>query len=145
METRAVRSRSYQARRGAIDLDETVDAGPATSFADLYARHRDAVFRLVRRHAGHDDEAADLAAGAFERAFRRFETYDPRRGPVLPWLLRIARNHAIDASRRQRPVVGLVDVTSGSGAAWSGAGPAGVSVTRDDARVGDCGAQGKAC
>lgn len=107
METQAVRSQFDQARHGAIHLDETVGAGPATSFADLYARHRDAVFRLVRRHARHDDEAADLAAGAFERAFRRFDTYDPQRGPVLPWLLRIARNHAIDASRRQRPVVSL--------------------------------------
>ncbi len=96
-----------RSRHDATRVGEAVDAGSATSFADLYARHRDAVFRLVRRHAHHDDEAADLAAGAFERAFRRFETYDPQRGPVLPWLLRIARNHAIDASRRQRPIVGL--------------------------------------
>ncbi len=96
-----------RSRHDATRVGEAVDAGSATSFADLYARHRDAVFRLVRRHARHDDEAADLAAGAFERAFSRFGSYDPRRGPALPWLLRIARNHAIDVSRRQRPVVGL--------------------------------------
>lgn len=107
METQALKSPHDQSAPGVTRLGDAGDAVPATSFADLYAGHRDAVFRLVRRHARHDDEAADLAAGAFERAFRRFDTYDPRRGPVLPWLLRIARNHAIDASRQRRPLLDL--------------------------------------
>lgn len=109
MEARIVRGPGQHAScdvaRAADDLADT--AVIESGFAELYVRHRDAVFRLVRRHAANDEEAADLAAGAFEQAFRRLETYDERRGPVLPWLLRIARNHAIDARRRRRPVLSL--------------------------------------
>jgi RNA polymerase sigma factor (sigma-70 family) len=46
--------------------------------------------------------AEDVAQEAFVRAWRRAETYDPRRGRVLTWLLAIARNAAIDAVRLRR-------------------------------------------
>ncbi len=60
-----------------------------------------------------DDEAADLAATAFERALRSFASYDIRQ-PALPWLLRIARNVAIDAARRQRPLASLDNASTGA-------------------------------
>jgi RNA polymerase sigma factor (sigma-70 family) len=87
-------------------LAEAARANPAL-YGELYLRHRDQVFRLVRRHTSDDDEAADLAAGAFERAFRSRASFDPRRGSFVTWLLRIARNHAIDVARRRRPAIGL--------------------------------------
>ena len=73
-----------------------------SAFAQLYEAHRDDVFRYVRRHAKSDDDAAELTAVAFARAFQSFASFDVESRASLPWLLRIARNAAIDAHRRQR-------------------------------------------
>jgi hypothetical protein len=43
--------------------------------------------------------AQDIAESAFEQAWRRADTYDPRRGSVRTWLLRMRVRH----SRRKRP------------------------------------------
>lgn len=67
-------------------------------FESLYDAHREAVLRYLRVRAG-DADSLDLAALTFERAFRTIAAG----GSVnLGWLLRTARNAAIDASRRQR-------------------------------------------
>lgn len=78
----------------------------AAEFAAVYEACRLPVFRYLRSRTRSDDEAAELAATAFERAFRSFDRYDADE-PALPWLLRIARNVAIDAARRRRPLVSL--------------------------------------
>lgn len=51
----------------------------------------------------HDRAAAeDVTAQAFERAFRRRRTFNPRRGSERAWLFGIARNAALDELRRRR-------------------------------------------
>jgi RNA polymerase sigma factor (sigma-70 family) len=85
--------------------------------AGLGAGDRDAAVAFVRRFqsrvygvavsvVGDRALAEDVAQEAFARAWRHAGAYDPRRGAVLPWLLTIVRNAAIDAvrSRRARPV-----------------------------------------
>ena len=76
------------------------------SFALLYEECRLPVYRFLRSRSRSEDEAADLTAATFERALRSFARYDARQ-PALPWLLRIARNAAIDAARRARPLASL--------------------------------------
>lgn len=67
-------------------------------FESLYLAHREAVLRYLRVRAG-DADSLDLAALTFERALRTIAAG----GSVnLGWLLRTARNAAIDAGRRQR-------------------------------------------
>jgi RNA polymerase sigma-70 factor (ECF subfamily) len=77
-------------------------ADPA-AFQLLYERHWTSVYRYLRARTGRDDDAADLAATTFERAFAGLPRYRPEASGFRAWLLRIARNAAIDASRRRRP------------------------------------------
>jgi RNA polymerase sigma-70 factor, ECF subfamily len=81
----------------------------ATSFERTYLDCRLPVYRYLRTIAGSDDTAAELTAVAFERAFAAFGRLQAGR-PVLPWLLRIARNAAIDQARRSRPMARLEEI-----------------------------------
>lgn len=89
----------------ALAEDERLALGArsnATAFATLYGRHRDSVFRYLRARCTNDDDALDLTAVTFERALVAIPKYRPLGGGFAAWLLRIARNAAIDHSRRQR-------------------------------------------
>lgn len=50
--------------------------------------------------------AEDIAQQSFERAWRHADQYDPCRGTVKSWLVKIAHNLAVDTlrARRSRPV-----------------------------------------
>ena len=85
------------------DPDRLVPA----SFAPMYEAHRLSVYRYLRAKTSNDEEALDLTAVTFERAFANHRRFRRRDGGVHAWLLRIARNAAIDASRRRRPTVDL--------------------------------------
>lgn len=73
------------------------------AFGLLYDRHRLAVFRYLRARTATEDDAAELTAIAFERALAAIDRYRPSGGGFLAWLLRIARNAAIDVARRRPP------------------------------------------
>jgi RNA polymerase sigma-70 factor, ECF subfamily len=98
---------------GPLERDHDLALAAATdpnAFAILYARHRLAVFRYLRTRTTTEDDAAELTAITFERALSGMPRYRPLGGGFLAWLLRIARNAAIDAGRRPR-VVPLAHVT----------------------------------
>lgn len=81
----------------------------AVGFARAYERYRLAVYRYLRARGLGDDDALDLTAVAFERAFARRREFRPRDGGLGAWLFRIARNAAIDEHRRRRHEVELPD------------------------------------
>jgi RNA polymerase sigma-70 factor (ECF subfamily) len=102
-----------QARMATVEPNDgipTALTGRRSDFVLLYEECRLPVYRYLRSRSRSDDEAADLTATAFERAFRSLSSYDARQ-PALPWALRIARNVAIDASRRVRPIASLDDAS----------------------------------
>jgi RNA polymerase sigma-70 factor (ECF subfamily) len=72
-------------------------------FAHAYQQYRLPVYRYLRARGANDDDALDLTAVTFERAFVRRHAFEPRNGGLGAWLFRIARNAAIDAHRRRRP------------------------------------------
>ena len=74
------------------------------AFGLLYEHHRLAVFRYLRTRSPSEDDAAELTAVAFERALAAMPRYRSTGGGILAWLLRIARNAAIDAGRRTSTV-----------------------------------------
>ena len=71
-------------------------------FESAYADNRERVYRFLRGSTGSDEEALDLTATTFERAWVAFHRRPPDPEDVTPWLLRIARNAAIDEGRRRR-------------------------------------------
>ncbi len=69
-------------------------------FAELYQRYLGAIYRYLLARIGNRAEAEDLTQETFVRAYRALHTDQSRGLPFLAWLLRIARNVAIDAGRR---------------------------------------------
>ena len=81
--------------------------GARASFPDVVAEQLDAVYGYLVYLTGDRTAAEDLAAETFERAFRTWRRFDPRRSSPRTWLCSIAHNVAIDwfrseARRRRR-------------------------------------------
>lgn len=78
-----------------------------------YRRHREQVFRYLRRRTGSDELAEDLTHDVFVSAVAHLSGLDPER-PLLAWLYAVARNRLIDESRRAqaRPQVVGLDLAS---------------------------------
>ena len=75
-------------------------AGRQSAYAQLLARHRDAIYRIVRGHVGDADEAVDVTQQAFIAAFAALDRYDRGR-PFRHWMARIALNKCRDWARRR--------------------------------------------
>ena len=87
-------------------LDSATELDPS-AFGLIYERHRVSVYRYLRARMQSDEDALDLTADTFERAFGSLQRFRRRDGGVQAWLFRIARNAAIDAHRRRRPTIDL--------------------------------------
>ncbi|OJU94004.1 MAG: hypothetical protein BGO23_14645 [Solirubrobacterales bacterium 67-14] len=53
--------------------------------------------------------AEDVTALAFERAFRKWDRFDPKRGSARGWLFGIARNAALDELRKRKREVPAIE------------------------------------
>jgi RNA polymerase sigma factor (sigma-70 family) len=78
-----------------------------TTFELLYRETVDDLYAYVATLVRDRSAAEDVVAAAFERAYRRLGTYDPKRGSQRGWLFGIARNAALDELRRRRRVASL--------------------------------------
>jgi RNA polymerase sigma-70 factor (ECF subfamily) len=76
--------------------------GDALAWERLVRGYCRKVYRLCRRLLGSPDRAEDLTQEAFLRAFENLYRFDPAVGSFLGWLMRLARNLAIDDCRRER-------------------------------------------
>ena len=74
----------------------------ALDFEQLYRATRDDVFAYVATLLHDRSAAEDVTALAFERAFRKRRSFDPRRGSECAWVFGIARNAALDELRRMK-------------------------------------------
>jgi RNA polymerase sigma-70 factor (ECF subfamily) len=97
------------------DEDLAAAVRPSDAFALLYRRHHLSIFRFLRARTASDDEAAELTAVVFERAFAAMGRYRPKGGGVVAWLFTIARNAALDAGRSNRRHRLIVESVAESG------------------------------
>ena len=76
-------------------------ASARPSFAAVAEEHLDAVFRYLLLVTRDHATAQDLTSETFEKAFRSWRRFDPRRSSPRTWLCRIARNAALDHFRTE--------------------------------------------
>lgn len=117
-----------------VELDDELALAARTdpeAFGLLYRRHRLSVYRYLRSRTPSDDDAIELTAITFERALVAMPRYRPRGGGVVAWLLRIARNAAIDAGRRTSVIPLDTDVVDRR----TGASPEALVVANEERRA----------
>lgn len=71
------------------------------ALAELYDRLAPWVLGLAFRILQDEDEAEEVVGDVFVQVWRRVDQHDARRGPLVPWILSIARNRALDVLRRR--------------------------------------------
>ncbi len=80
----------------------------------LYGEHIGRVFNFFRYRVGDDQQAQDLTAATFEKAWKKRHQYRGTKDEFVGWLYAIARNVVYDYFRKSRDVVALDDVMSHS-------------------------------
>jgi RNA polymerase sigma-70 factor (ECF subfamily) len=88
-----------------IDGDDALVKAALTepaAFGLLYERYYDRVYRYCRARTQTHEDSADLAQQVFVQAFENLHRYRARGSSFAAWLFRVARNLAIDASRRRK-------------------------------------------
>jgi RNA polymerase sigma-70 factor (ECF subfamily) len=89
-----------------------------SALAELYDRHSRPTFSLILRILRSVPDAEDVLQETFVSVWSRAASYDPRLGSPAAWLMRIARNRAIDRLRASRVRDNIsVDVGGGGEAA----------------------------
>ncbi len=91
----------------ATSRPDTAAEGSWARLEALYRSSRRDLYAYVCSLLGDPAAAEDVAALAYERAYRRRRTFDRRRGEERAWLFGIARNAALDELRRRRRVATL--------------------------------------
>lgn len=85
-----------------LGLLQRIVARDTAALADLYDRRSRLLFGLILRIVRDRGEAEEILQEVFLRVWMRAELYDPRLGGPTPWLVRLARNCAIDRLRARR-------------------------------------------
>ena len=85
--------------RADIALLNRIVARDADAVGELYDRHSRLLFGLVLRIVRDRSEAEEILQEVFVQVWTRAETYNVALGTPAAWLVRIARNRAIDRFR----------------------------------------------
>ena len=78
--------------------------GDATALDFLYARYADDVFGYVNSIVRDHHEAEDITQNVFAKLMGAIMKYEQREVPFSAWILRVARNAALDHVRARRMV-----------------------------------------
>jgi RNA polymerase sigma-70 factor (ECF subfamily) len=79
-------------------------AGDRDAMAELYVLHAPAVHAHVLRVVKDLDDADDVTQQVFAKLVTGLDRYRPGEAPFIVWVLRVARNTAIDHVRRARAI-----------------------------------------
>ena len=71
---------------------------------DLYIRYADHIYGYVASIVRDDYEAEDVTQQVFAKLMTSLPKYEPRDVPFSAWILRVARNAALDHLRQKRAI-----------------------------------------
>ena len=74
---------------------------------DIYQLYSGRVRGYIMARVQRREDAEDLCADVFEKAFRKMEDYDENRAAIGTWIYSITRNTVIDYFRKTRPTAEL--------------------------------------
>lgn len=67
----------------------------------LYDNYADALYGVSLRIVGNESIASDVLQDSFVKIWQSSKSYDPAKGRLFTWLMRIVRNKSIDAVRKK--------------------------------------------
>jgi RNA polymerase sigma-70 factor (ECF subfamily) len=79
-------------------------AGDQEALRFLYVRYADNVYGYVRSIIRDDHEAEDVTQHVFAKLMVVLPKYEERQVPFAAWILRVARNVAVDHMRQRRAI-----------------------------------------
>lgn len=74
----------------------------SAALAALYEHTADRLYGLVYRLLNNAQDAEDILSEIFLKVWHEPERYDPARGPVMAWLMVMARSRALDELRKHK-------------------------------------------
>jgi RNA polymerase sigma-70 factor (ECF subfamily) len=99
--TRSIVEDAAERRRTAVAIRQLFD-GDADGLSYLYSRYSGPVYSYVCSIVRDRDDAADVTQQVFLKLMTAYPQYDVRRARFAAWILRVARNAAIDWLRESR-------------------------------------------
>lgn len=103
-------------------LIERCRRGDELAWEALVRRYQSRVYSVTLHYLRNDEEARDTAQDVFVRVYRRLDSFHGGEG-FLPWLLRLARNAAIDRLRRRAARPPVDDLVVGEAIELTATGP----------------------
>jgi RNA polymerase sigma-70 factor (ECF subfamily) len=93
---------------------EAREGGSAPTFEEIYHEHAERTLNLLYRFTSREQVARDLLQDVFIKVYENMDSFE-RRSQIYTWIYRIAVNHAINYTRRERRTVwfSLLDETVG--------------------------------
>jgi RNA polymerase sigma-70 factor, ECF subfamily len=102
---------------------KSAQQGDSDALGFLYARYADGVYGYVRSIVHDHHDAEDITQHVFAKLMKVIGKYQEQDVPFLSWILRVARNAALDSMRNNRliPVEEVRDVRPAAGGEHSAA------------------------
>jgi len=81
------------------ELVNLLQTGSKEAFNVLYDNYSPTLFGIISRIVNSEETAQDVLQDSFVKIWKNISRYDSSKGRLFTWMLNIARNAAIDASR----------------------------------------------
>lgn len=82
------------------ELVEALKQRNGKAFGYLYDHYSAALHGVIMDILQDDESSVDILQEVFIKIWKQMDQYDPARGKLFTWMFNIARNAAIDATRR---------------------------------------------
>jgi len=89
-------------------LIERIQQGDKEAFRQIYDQYVHRVYRYILARVGDINDAEDITADTFVKAWEAFPSFKWRGKPAVAWFYRIAHNLIMDRFRKKRNILDLL-------------------------------------